>query len=245
MLTTIPFEGADCEPLQGVLYICGTPIGNLKDASFRLIETLSQMDLILCEDTRRTAKLLAHYEIKKPLLSFHEHVEQKRTSQVIDELLQGKQIALVSDAGMPSISDPGAYLIQEARKNGIKLLSVPGPSAVTTALALSGYYASQFLFAGFPPRKPKKRQDYFAEWVKPGVPTVFFESPFRVVKFLGDLAKVLPGSQVCLCKEMTKVFEEVIEGPVQEVLEQIKDDVIKGEWVIVVYDRVLREKGAE
>jgi 16S rRNA (cytidine1402-2'-O)-methyltransferase len=226
-------EGVDAH--EGVLYICGTPIGNLEDASFRLIDVLNQVDLILCEDTRRTLKLLTHYGIRKPLWPFHEHIEEERTTMVLDQLFQGKAVALVSDAGMPLISDPGAYLIRAVREHGIKIASVPGPSAVTTALALSGFYASQFIFAGFPPRKPRKRQGFFAQWIKPDVPVVFFESPYRLLKCLADLMEVFPAIQVSLCHEMTKVYEGAIIGPVQEIYAQMQDSRIQGEWVIVAY----------
>ncbi len=225
--------GHDSE--QGTLYVCGTPIGNLKDTSFRLIEVLNQVDLIICEDTRRTLKLLTHYEIRKPLLSFHEHVEKQRTDMVISELSEGKKVALVSDAGMPVISDPGAYLVNKARQQGFGVESVPGPSAVTTALALSGFYSSQFIFAGFPPRKPSKRRRFFQEWIKPQVPTVFFESPYRIVKFLEDLVAVFPSIQVSLCHEMTKLHEGVITGKASDVYQELKNKEIKGEWVVVAY----------
>ncbi|HHY17789.1 MAG TPA: 16S rRNA (cytidine(1402)-2'-O)-methyltransferase [Firmicutes bacterium] len=220
---------------KGLLYVCGTPIGNLKDVSFRLLEVLNQVDLIICEDTRRTMKLLSHYGIKKRLVAFHEHIEKERTGFVLDELSKGKTVAMVSDAGMPLISDPGAYLIRAAREHGLEVVSVPGPSAVTTALALSGFYSSQFIFAGFPPRKPGKRQDFFTQWIRPDVPVVFFESPYRLLKCLGDLIKVFPTIQVSLCHEMTKIHESVIIGPAQDVYEQMKDRRIQGEWVIVAY----------
>lgn len=236
----------DTNPQEGTLYICGTPIGNLNDTSFRLLEVLNQVDLIVCEDTRRTSKLLAHYEIKKPLVAFHEHVEEQRTGMVLSELSKGKSVALVSDAGMPLVSDPGAYLVKEARENGFNIAAVPGPSAVTTALALSGFYSSQFIFAGFPPRKSKKRQQFFLEWIKPYVPVVFFESPYRLVKFLADLEAVFPSIQVSLCHEMTKIHEGVIVGLVGDILEKIKGTKIKGEWVVVAYlDSLPNQKEAD
>ena len=161
---------------EGVLYICGTPIGNLDDVSFRLIQVLKQVDLIVCEDTRRTRKLLARYDISKPLLAFHEHVERQRTGTVLERLSQGKSVALVSDAGMPLISDPGAYLVTQARESGFKVVVVPGPSAVTAALALVGFPSSRFIFAGFPPRKSEEA-GIFIRWIKPQVPAVFLSRP--------------------------------------------------------------------
>lgn len=220
---------------EGVLYICGTPIGNLDDVSFRLVEVLNQVDLIVCEDTRRTRKLLARYDIKKPLLAFYEHVEQQRTETVLQEMSRGKSVALVSDAGMPLISDPGAHLVQQARENGFSIAVVPGPSAVTAALALVGFCSSQFIFAGFPPRKSRKRQEFLREWIKPRVPVVFFESPYRLVKTLDDLREVFPSVQVGLCHEMTKAYESVIVGPVSDICEKLDGMAIKGEWVVVAY----------
>ncbi|HHT84596.1 MAG: 16S rRNA (cytidine(1402)-2'-O)-methyltransferase [Bacillota bacterium] len=219
----------------GVLYICGTPIGNLDDASFRLIQVLGNVDLIVCEDTRRTRKLLARYDIRKPLLAFYEHVEKQRTGMVLEQMSRGKSVALVSDAGMPLISDPGAHLVKQARESGFHIVAVPGPSAVTTALALVGFPSSHFIFAGFPPRKSKKRQEFFSQWIRPQVPVVFFESPHRLVKTLDDLMSVFPSIQVGLCHEMTKAYESVMVGPVTEVYGQIKDSEAKGEWVVVVY----------
>ncbi|MGI6620989.1 MAG: 16S rRNA (cytidine(1402)-2'-O)-methyltransferase [Bacillota bacterium] len=220
---------------EGVLYICGTPIGNLDDVSFRLIQVLKQVDLIVCEDTRRTRKLLARYDISKPLLAFHEHVERQRTGTVLERLSQGKSVALVSDAGMPLISDPGAYLVTQARESGFKVVVVPGPSAVTAALALVGFPSSRFIFAGFPPRKSKKRQEFFIRWIKPQVPAVFFESPHRLVKALHDLMAAFPSVQVGLCHEMTKAYESAIVGPIKDVYENLKDSDVKGEWVVVAY----------
>ena len=225
----------------GTLYVCGTPIGNLKDASFRLIEVLGEVDVIVCEDTRRTVKLLSYYNIKKPLVSFHEHIEKQRTENILQDLADGKSIALVSDAGMPLISDPGAFLVSAARNQGFNVVAVPGPSAITTALSISGFYSSRFVFAGFPPRKSRKRKDFFLKWIQPQVPAVFFESPYRVIQSLEDLMEVFPDVQVSLCHEMTKIYESVLVGPVKEVYETIRDSKIQGEWVIVAY-RELAER---
>ncbi|HHY69560.1 MAG TPA: 16S rRNA (cytidine(1402)-2'-O)-methyltransferase [Bacillota bacterium] len=221
----------------GILYVCGTPIGNLKDASFRLIEVLGEVDLIVCEDTRRTSKLLNYYDIKKPLMSLHEHVERQRTEKVLHCLAEGQSVALVSDAGMPVISDPGAYLVSAARIQGFVVTAIPGPSAITTALAISGFYSPQFVFGGFPPRKSRKRIEFFAKWIQPQVPAVFFESPYRLLDSLKDLMEIFPKIQVSLCHEMTKIYESVIVGPVEEVHQELKDGEIKGEWVIVAYLR--------
>jgi 16S rRNA (cytidine1402-2'-O)-methyltransferase len=222
------------EPARGTLYVCGTPIGNLKDTTFRLLEVLKEVDAVFCEDTRRTLKLLAHFDIRKPLISLHQHVERERTVRVLDFLRQGKSVAIVSDAGMPAISDPGAYVVNAARDDGHRILVVPGPSSVSGALAVSGFPADRFVFAGFPPRKPKERRRFFLEWVRPGVTAVFFESPFRVKKALADLSTVFPDCNVRLCHEMTKIHESVIAGTVSEVLIDLKEETLQGEWVVVV-----------
>ncbi|QUL97815.1 MAG: 16S rRNA (cytidine(1402)-2'-O)-methyltransferase [Candidatus Fermentithermobacillus carboniphilus] len=222
------------EPCGGTLYICGTPIGNLGDVTQRLLEVLREVDFVACEDTRRTLKILSHFGIKKPLLAVHEYVERERAETVMKALSEGKSVAFVSDAGMPAISDPGAYLVRTARERGFRLVLVPGPSSVTGALSLSGFQADRFVFAGFPPRKSKERREFFREWVRPGVPAVFFEAPHRLKKSLSDLLEVFPSNmEVCLCHEMTKIHESVIFGTIQEVFESIKEAQVHGEWVIV------------
>jgi 16S rRNA (cytidine1402-2'-O)-methyltransferase len=218
----------------GTLYVCGTPIGNLKDATFRLLEVLNAVDAVACEDSRRTLKLLTHFEIRKPVISLHQHVERERSSRVLDMLRQGKSVAFVSDAGMPVVSDPGAYLVQAVRDDGHRIVLVPGPSSVSGALALSGFSGDRFVFGGFPPRKPKYRRQFFLEWVKIGVTAVFFESPFRVKKTLSDLSILFPEAQVRLCHEMTKIHESVVAGTVSEVLARLEEETLQGEWVIVV-----------
>jgi len=230
------------EKPYGTLYLCGTPIGNLDDVSMRLIGVLKQVDLVACEDTRRTLKLLSYFGIKKPLLSLHQHVERKRTDMVISALSQGKSVAFVSDAGMPVISDPGAYLVRTAREKGFPMILIPGPSAVTSALTLSGFLVDKFIFAGFPPRKAKQRQKFFLDWIRPKVPVVFFEAPHRLVKSLSDLMQVFPDIEVCLCHEMTKVHESTVAGSIAQVYSEVKDSSPQGEWVIVALLREGKEK---
>lgn len=217
----------------GALYVCGTPIGNLKDASFRLVEVLGAVDVIACEDTRRTLKLLSHFGIKKPVISVHEHVERERTEKLLALLGDGKNVALVSDAGMPAVSDPGAYLIRAAKERGFTVAVVPGPSAVTAALAISGVDARRFVFAGFPPRKRKDRCEYFREFILPDVPVVFFEAPHRLKDSLADLEACFPDIWVCLCHELTKVHESTFQGPINRVQQMLSDISPQGEWVIV------------
>jgi 16S rRNA (cytidine1402-2'-O)-methyltransferase len=219
----------------GTLYLCGTPIGNLKDVSKRLLDVLEKVEAVVCEDTRRTRKLLSYYGLGKRVISLYRHVERERSGIILNILSQGGSCALVSDAGMPLISDPGAYLVRQAKEKGYKVVVVPGPSSVTAAVALAGYPGDQFIFGGFLPRKSKQRKEYFIEWIKPGVPCVFFESPHRLVKAMKDLEQVFPYIDVCLCHEMTKIHESVFEGPVSQVIEKLEDQPVRGEWVIVVY----------
>jgi len=219
----------------GTLYVCGTPIGNLNDVSYRLLETLNQVDAIVCEDTRRTLKLLTHFGIKKRVLSFDQHMEREKTGFLLKILLEGKSLAFVSDAGMPAVSDPGSHLVKAARQEGIRVAVVPGPSSVTAAMSISGFPGQSFVFLGFPPRKAKARQELFRQWIRPGIPVVFFEAPTRLVRTLESLAEVFPEAEVSLCHEMTKVHEEVISGPIKQVYGRVKEGPVKGEWVIVVF----------
>ncbi len=222
--------------MTGTLYVCGTPIGNLKDATFRLVEILGEVDAIACEDTRRAGKLLSHYGIRKPLLSLYRQVEGSRTAKVLALLEAGKSVAYVSDAGMPAISDPGAYLVKEARARGIKVSLVPGPCSVSGALALSGFPADRFVFGGFPPRRSRKRIAFFEEWVSKGVTAVFFESPHRLKDAVADLAEAVPSCSLCLCHEMTKIHEGCMSGAVQDVARGLETTRILGEWVLIVRD---------
>lgn len=219
----------------GTFYVCGTPIGNLKDATFRLVETLASADMVACEDTRRTLKLLTHFGLRKPVISVYKHVERDRFERILKALSDGKSVVYVSDAGMPAISDPGAYLVKAARDAGFEVRVVPGPSSVTSALAISGFPADRFVFGGFLPRKSGQRQAFYMEWVKPEVTAVFFESPHRLSKSIADLAAVRPSAQVCLCHEMTKVHESALIGSAPKIASAVSEEKPLGEWVIVAY----------
>lgn len=221
--------------IAGTLYVCGTPIGNLKDATFRLVETLASADVVACEDTRRTLKVLSHFGLRKPVISVYKYVERNRLGRIMDALSTGKSVVYVSDAGMPAISDPGAYLVKEAREAGFKVVVVPGPSSVTSALTLSGLPADKFVFGGFIPRKKSQRREFFLNWVKPEITAVFFESPHRLSQSLADLAEVYPHALVCLCHEMTKVHESVLIGESSEIAKRLSNEKVLGEWVIVVH----------
>lgn len=221
----------------GNLYIVSTPIGNLGDITLRALETLKTADLILCEDTRVTRKLLNHFEISAKTKSYHHHSADHVYREILDELNQGKHIALVTDAGTPGISDPGNMLVSYlcAHAPELLIIPVPGPSALTAALSISGFPTDKFLFLGFPPHK-KGRGPYFKQIEQSGYTTAFFESSHRINKTLHELAAVLPPqTQICICREITKKFEQVYRGTIEEILKtSIKE---KGEFVVLVKAR--------
>lgn len=221
---------------MSTLYIVATPIGNLGDISQRAVETLKRVDLILCEDTRVTKKLLEHYRIETPTLSYHQHSKLKKVDYILEILEQDKNLALVSDAGTPGISDPGNALIEEAVKslNGqVRIVPIPGPSAVTTAVSVSGFPMDRFLFLGFPPTK-RKRKKFFEEIVNSKYPVIFYESPYRIIKTLKELSSFIDNREIVVARELTKKFETIYRGEIEEVIEKIEKDKIKGEFVIVV-----------
>ncbi len=214
-----------------MLYILATPIGNLEDITLRALSTLKNADYILCEDTRRTKKLLTHYEIHAKAFSFHGFNEKRKEDLVIADLQAGKKIALVSDAGMPTISDPGSMLIQRCRKEGLQVTCIPGPSSVITALALSGMDTSSFQFLGFFPKKNGEILKAIEKASSFSGSSIFFESPHRLLKTLKKLPENL---HVAIAKELTKIHETVFQGTAAELLETLKDRSIKGEYVLVL-----------
>lgn len=222
---------------MGILYVVATPIGNLNDFSKRAIETLKESDLILVEDTRQTIKLLNHFDIKTKMISYHKFNEVKRTEEIIEYLNAGKNISLVSDAGTPCISDPGYILVKAARENGIKVIGMPGASAVVTALSISGLDSSSFTFYGFVPTVTKDKRRLFDEIKHSNVKTkIVYESPKRILKLLEEIKKEIPGSVVCVCNELTKVYEKTTYGKIEEVEEKLKNDLNsqKGEYVVLI-----------
>ncbi len=225
----------------GSLFIVSTPIGNLEDFSFRSLETLKQVDLILCEDTRKTSRLCAHYQIKKPLLNYHQHSKVNKVNQIFKLLEQGKNLALVSDAGTPGISDPGNKLVEMAQKkfNDLKIIPIPGPSAVITALSVCGFPADKFIFLGFCPQK-RGRKKFFQQIAQATYTVVFYESPYRILKTLTELNEFLKldNQQIFVGREMTKKFETIYRGEINQVLESIKKDKLKGEFTIVVRAKI-------
>ncbi len=218
------------------LYIVSTPIGNIKDITLRALEILKGVDLILCEDTRHSGQLLHQYEISKPLLSFHEHNELQRIPEILTRLKNNENIALISDAGTPLISDPGFKLVRAARQENIEVRSIPGPSAVIAALASSGLPTDKFLFVGYLPKTSGKRNELLKHLteVKEIVPQtlVFYESPHRIGKTLEELEQHFPTATVSIQRELTKIHEQVITGPINEVKSKLTST--KGEFTIVL-----------
>lgn len=226
----------------GKLFIVATPIGNLEDITLRSIRVLKEVDLILCEDTRVTKKLLDRYEISKPLLLYHHHSKISRIEKIVEHLENGKNLALVSDAGTPGISDPGNELIAELGRsnpqNGdsISIIPIPGASATTALASVAGINMSKFIFLGFPPHK-KGRETFFRGVTEVKYPVIYFESPHRFLKNLDLLEKMKPDAKLVVGRELTKMFEELKRGTIAEILEYYRNnsDKVKGEFVIIVY----------
>jgi 16S rRNA (cytidine1402-2'-O)-methyltransferase len=225
---------------EAKLYLCGTPIGNLDDVSQRLLATLKKVDLIACEDTRRSQKLLNYFSIKTKLISYHEHNEKQRSKELIELLKAGKEIALVSDAGMPGVSDPGEIVVRDALAAGIEVIPIPGPTAFLAALVVSGLDLSSFSFKAFIPRSGEKRQEFMEELALAKDTTAFYESPYRLKDTLKDLSNFsseLAARKAVVAREITKVYEEKYYGTVAELEKKLKEQEIKGEIVIVIDGR--------
>jgi 16S rRNA (cytidine1402-2'-O)-methyltransferase len=234
------------------IYIVATPIGNLKDITLRSLEILKKVDLILCEDTRTSKKLLASYGIKTPVMSYHQHSQLNKIEFILNALKQGKNLALVSDAGTPGISDPGNELIDKIIKEDttriVKISPIPGVSALSAAASICGFPMDRFTFMGFPPAK-KKRQKFFEQIAVSKYPVIFYESPYRILKTLEQLGTVIndnskennPDSsysqaftQIVVCRELTKKFETIYRGDINEVIKELKQKKPKGEFAVVV-----------
>ncbi len=214
-----------------MLYIVSTPIGNLKDITFRAIDILKQVELIAAEDTRQTSKLLKHYDIETKQTSYNDQNKKSKTKLIIDLIKKGKQVALVSDSGTPLISDPGFYLVREALKEEIKIIPIPGPSSPLAALVGSGLPCHNFTFLGFVPKKGKK--NFFEKIKQYDHSVILFESPYRIKKTLTVMSEMIPECDVVLARELTKKFEEFIRGKPKEILEKV--DNLKGEIVLIVH----------
>ncbi len=219
-----------------MLYVVATPLGNSQDITLRALELLREADEWVVEDTRRTAKLREMFNLPhKPLISYYDEVEEFKTEQLIEKLKQGLTLALVSDSGTPVVSDPGYNLIKTAHEEGIKVLPVPGPTAPVAALSVSGFPSDKFIFCGFLPKKKKARRDSLLEIKYFSGTAIFFESPRRIIDSLKLLLNLLGNRMVFVCAEMTKRFERYYRGPAREVIEQLSDDKIKGEFTVLVH----------
>ena len=222
------------------LFIVATPIGNLLDFTLRAVNVLKNVDLILCEDTRTTKKLLEHYQIKTPALSYHQHSKIQKIDYIIRILKEGKNLALVSDAGTPGISDPGNKLIAQLNNcliEQLEITPVPGPSALTAAASISGFPMDRFLFLGFPPAK-KKRKRFFEEVINSKYPVIFYESPHRIIRTLKELSSFAGDSlEIVACRELTKKFEQILRGTIKEVLDDLEKSEIRGEFAVIVKNK--------
>jgi len=230
------------EASRGVLYVVGTPIGNLEDITLRALRTLEEVDLIAAEDTRNTRRLLTRHGINRPLTALHEHNEDRRAAELISKLDQGAAMALVSDAGTPTLSDPGYRLIKDAAAAGIRVVPIPGPSAAIAALSVSGLPTDAFLFLGFPPRKRGKRLTFLHRAAEDKRTLIFYESPKRMADLLADLQEIMGERRAVLAREMTKAYEEFIRGSLNEIaLEVKKRRGLKGECTLLVEGKIRTE----
>jgi 16S rRNA (cytidine1402-2'-O)-methyltransferase len=217
-----------------MLYVVATPIGNLADITLRALEVLKSVDVVAAEDTRHSGMLLRHFGIKKPLLSFHEHNEAMRTAQLVERMAADENVALVTDAGTPGLSDPGARLIRECIKRNLPFTVIPGPSSILTALVGSGFSTEKFFFGGFLPVKSGQRERELRAAAKRGETTIFFESPYRLIKTLAVCIDIMPDRQLCIARELTKKFEEFRRGTAGELLAHYNGHPPKGEIVLIV-----------
>jgi 16S rRNA (cytidine1402-2'-O)-methyltransferase len=220
--------------MPGTLYLVATPIGNLKDITFRAVEILRTVDLIACEDTRHTRKLLNHFEIDNELVSYHEHNELERAPELLDKLLAGKSIALVSDAGTPGISDPSYRIVSAASAAGIEVVAVPGAAAFISASIVSGLPTDSIFFAGFLPSKQSDRLKRLRELIEIPATLVFYEAPHRILRSIEDCLSVLGDRRAAVARELTKLHEEVVRGTLSEIREHFSQNEPRGEFVLVI-----------
>ena len=220
--------------MSGTLYVVATPIGNLEDITARALRTLRAVDLIACEDTRRTRALLSHFDIHTPTVSYYEHNKLTRGPQIVRRLLDGASVALVTDAGTPGISDPGFLLVREARAAGIDVVPVPGPSAVVTALSAAGVPADRFLFEGFLPVKPGKRLNRLRALSELATTIVLYESPHRILATLEAIRETFGDGEIVVAREVTKQFEEIVTAPAAAHLDRLRAGAIRGEFTVIL-----------
>lgn len=220
--------------MAGILYLCATPIGNLKDISFRVLEILKSVDVVAAEDTRNSIKLFNHFEINTPLTSYHEYNKVEKAVKLIEMLKSGQNIALITDAGTPGISDPGEVLVRMCHEEGITVTSLPGPVACIDALILSGFSTRRFVFEGFLPREKKERAEILAEIGKETRTVILYEAPHHLKGTLEDLRALGDDRNIALCRELTKKYEEISRKTIAEAIEYYKDNEPRGEYVLVI-----------
>ena len=231
--------------MAGILYLCATPIGNLKDMTPRVVETLREVDLIAAEDTRNSIKLLNHFEIKTPMTSYHEFNKVEKALYLVEQLLAGKNIALITDAGTPAISDPGEILVRECQKAGINVTSLPGACALITALTLSGLNTRRFWMEGFLPSDKKEKKEILEELKDESRTMILYEAPHRLIKTLEELYDILGDREIALCRELTKKFETVFKTTLKEALSYYSENEPRGEYVLVIEGKSREEKKQE
>jgi len=219
---------------RGKLFIVATPIGNLEDLTFRALRVLSEVEIIACEDTRQTKKLLNKYSLKKRLISYFQPKEKQKIPLIISLLKDGKDVALVSDAGTPGLSDPGYLLLREAIREKIQLIPIPGASAVTAALTASGLPTHRFLFIGFPPAKKEKTRKLLQSLKSEESTLVFYLPSRKILAFLEIIQEVMGNREAVIAREMTKIYEEFIRGPIEELLEKLREETLKGEATVLI-----------
>lgn len=232
--------------ISGTLFVIATPIGNLKDITLRAIETLQNVDIIACEDTRISLVLLNKYNIQKKLVSFHKYSKKERVNGLIESLKHGADIGLITDAGTPGISDPGAFLVREAIKNNIRVIPIPGPSALTSAVSISGSCEKGFVFVGFLPSTITNRNNMIKKYSSIGLPLVFYESPKRLLNTLEFIKNIEEKIHVFILKELTKLHEGYVVGNIQDVINKLKHNVLKGEYTVIlepISDKTTSENG--
>lgn len=218
--------------MKGIIYLVATPIGNLDDMTFRAIKVLEEVDLIAAEDTRHTLQLLNHFEIKKPMVSYHRHNEEIKTEELIKEVLNGKNIAIVTDAGTPGISDPGEEIVKLAIENDIKVIPIPGACALINSLIVSGISTKEFSFYGFLPLNNKNRKEAFAKIAKENKTVILYEAPHKLQKTLQDILEFIGDINACIVRELTKIHEEKLYGKISELIKLCEQP--KGEYVIIL-----------
>jgi len=220
--------------MVGKLYLVPTPIGNLKDITLRALEVLQSVDIIAAEDTRQSLKLLNHFNIRKTLISYHQHNEQGKSVNLIEQLKEGKNIAIISDAGTPGISDPGSVIVQKCIEQNIKFEVLPGATAITTALVYSGLDTTKFIFRGFLPRENKERKPIMDDLLNRSETLIFYEAPHRLLSTLEFLYENIGNRKISMCRELTKMYEEIIRLTLQEAIEYYKEKAPRGEYVLVI-----------